>query len=96
MIPGPSSSRTDVESTPKLGKQNFDKSLCYAPDKEYAKKRIELCNTIIPVDDSHMSPPPHERGPLLETPLAPLQQPANSGFSVSYHVQETKFCHPEN
>ena len=89
MIPGPSSSRTDVESTPKLGKQYFDKTLCYAPAKEYAKKRIELCKTVIPVNDSPMSPPAHERGPVLETMLAPLPQPASSGFRVSYHVQDT-------
>ena len=36
-----------------------------------------------------MSPPAHERGPVLETMLAPLPQPANSGFRVSYHVQDT-------
>ena len=83
MNPGPSSSRTDVESTPKLGEQYFDKTLCYAPAKEYAKKRIELCKTVIPVDDSAMSPPAHARGPVLETMLAPLPQPANSGFRVS-------------
>ena len=83
MIPGPSSSRTDVESTPKLGEQYFDKTLCYAPDKEYAKTRIELCKTVIPVDDSPMSPPAHARGPVLETMLVPFPQPANSGFRVS-------------
>ena len=36
-----------------------------------------------------MSPPAHERGPVLETMLAPLPLPANSVFSVSYHVQDT-------
>ena len=36
-----------------------------------------------------MSPPAHERGPELETMLASLPQPANFGFSVSYHVQDT-------
>ena len=82
MLPGPSSSRTDVEPTPKLGKQYFDKTLCYAPANEYAKRRIELCKTVIPVDDSPMSPP-------LETMLAPLPQPPTSGCSVSYHVQDT-------
>ena len=62
MIPGPSSSRTDVESTPKLGEQYFDKTLCYAQAREYAKKRIEFCKTVTPVDDSPMSPPAHARG----------------------------------
>ena len=89
MIPGPTSSRTDMESTPKVSNQNFDKTLCYAPAEECAKKRIELRKTIILVADSPMSPPPHERGPILEMPLAPIPKPANSGFSVSYHVQDT-------
>ena len=80
MISGPSSSRTDVESTTKLGKQCFDKTLCYAPATENAKRRIELQKTVIPVNDSPMSSPAHERGPVLETMLAPLPQPANSGF----------------
>ena len=35
-----------------------------------------------------MSPPPHARGPILGTPMAPLPQPSNSGFSISYHVQD--------
>ena len=38
MISGPSSSRTDVESTPKLGKQYFDKTLCYAPADDYIRR----------------------------------------------------------
>ena len=55
MIPGPSSSWTDMELTPKVSKQNFDKTLCNAPAKECAKKRIELSKTIILVADSPMS-----------------------------------------
>ena len=41
----------------------------------------------MPVLDSPMSAPQHERGPSLDTPLV---QPAESGFHASYHVQNTR------
>ena len=43
-----------------------------------------MCKTILPVVESPMSPPPHERGPSLDTPLS---QPKISGFHASYHIQ---------
>ena len=79
-IPGPSTSRMDMNFTPKLGKQYFDKDFCYAPAKECAaKKRIEFCETIIPVAGSPMSPPPHARGPTLGSPMAPWPHRLNLG-----------------
>ena len=50
---------------------------------------MELCKTVLPVLESPMSPPPHESGPVLRKPLAPLSQRANSAVSVQYHVQDT-------
>ena len=60
--------------------------MCYAPPKAIGKSRIELCKTLLPVLESPMSPPEHERGPSLDTPLV---QPAVSRFHASYHVQNT-------
>ena len=59
-----------------------------APQKSREIENRELCKTLLLVLESPISPPPHERGPVLETPSAPLPQPANSGFSASYHVQD--------
>ena len=81
---GPSCSKANV--TPKLGPKYFDHEMCYAPPKRSTKSRIEICNTIIPVAESPMSPPPHERGPSLDTPIVPY---AMGGFHASYHVQNT-------
>ena len=88
-IPGARTSRTDVELTPRLSKQYFDKNHCYAPAKECAKKRIELSKTNISAIDSPMSPLLHERGPILETPQAPLPQPSNPGsvFRTRYKTR---------
>ena len=63
--------------TPKLGLEYFDREMCYAPPRKFEKKRIELCNTIMPVLESPMSPPEHERGPSVDTPLL---QPTSSNF----------------
>ena len=82
----PSSSRTQAHVTPKLDHKYFDKEMCYAPPKELGKSRIEICNTILPVLESPMSPPDHEKGPSLDTPLV---QPITSDFHASYHVQNT-------
>ena len=86
---GPSTSSSEPLVTPKLGKVYFDEKLCHAPTRGNAKRRIELCKTIIPVAESSNSPHSQERGPTLETPLVPSPQPSNSRFSVSYHVQDT-------
>ena len=88
-LAGPSTSRIDVDITPKFGKQHFDDKRCYALAKECAKKRFDLCKTIIPVADSRLSVPPHERGLIFKTPLAPFAQLSSAEFRVSYHVQKT-------
>ena len=83
---GPSTSGANAEKTPKMDHKYFDLERCYAPPKRMEKSRIELCNTILPILESPMSPPDHERGPSQDTPLV---QPAMSGFYASYHVQNT-------
>ena len=50
------------------------------------KRRIELCKTILPVAESPMSLPAHERGPSQDTSLL---QTENSGFHASYHIQNS-------
>ena len=49
--------------------KNFDLERCYAPSKRTEKSRIEICNTILPVLESPMSPPDHEKGPGQDTLL---------------------------
>ena len=83
---GTSTSYVEEGTTPKLGIKYFDREMCYAPPRKIEKKRIELSNTIMPVLESPMSPPEHERGPSLDTPLA---QSITSNFHASYHVQNT-------
>ena len=78
-------SQTQTDVTPKLDHKYFDKEMCYAPPKKTGKSRIELCKTLLPVPESPMSPPDHERGPSLDTPL---MQPVFGGFHASYHVQK--------
>ena len=82
--PGTSTMSPGLQTTPKLDRAYFDEKLCYAPPKGNTKRRIELCKTILPVVESPMSPPPHERGPSLDTPLS---QPKVSDFHASYHIQ---------
>ena len=83
---GPSTSQVEEGVTPKLGHKYFDTEMCFAPPRKFEKKRIELCNTIMPVLESPMSPPEHKRGPSMDTPLV---QPISSNFHASYHVQNT-------
>ena len=80
---GPSSSQAQTDVTPKLDHNYLDKEMCYAPPKKFGKTRIELCNTILPVFESPMSPPEHERGPSQNTPLI---QPVMGAFDASFHV----------
>ena len=63
MVPGPSSSGQLDVVTPKLDHKNFDREMCYATPKAIGKSRIELCKTLLPVLESPMSPPQHERIP---------------------------------
>ena len=67
--PGTSAMPSELQITPKLDKAYFDENLCYAPPKGNAKRRIELCKTILPVRESPVSLPPHERGLSQDTPL---------------------------
>ena len=86
-VAGPSTSGANAEKTPKMDHKYFDLERCYAPPKRMEKSRIELCNTILPILESPMSPPDHERGPSQDTPLV---QPSTSGFYASYHIQNTR------
>ena len=68
MIVGPITAQTNSVTIPKLGLKDFDEKFCYAPPTETSKTMIELCKTLLlPVMDSVMSPPPHERG-IVRTP----------------------------
>ena len=84
---GPSSSQMNADVTPKFDLKYFDKEMCYAPPKKSGKSRIEICSTILPVPESPMSPPAHEKGPSQDTPLMP---PVMGSFHASYHVQNTR------
>ena len=86
LVAGPSTSRANVEITPKLDHKYFDLERCYAPSKRTGKSRIEHCSTILPVLEPPMSPPDHEKGPSQDTPFV---QPMISGFHASYHIQNT-------
>ena len=84
---GPSSSQMRTDVTPKFDHRYFDQEMCYAPPKKLGKSRIEVCKTLLPVPESPMSPPDHERGPSLDTPL---MQHTMGGFHASFHVQNTR------
>ena len=58
MEAGPSNAQPAPPSTPKLGFKFFDAEKCFAPSKRQ-KTRIELCNTILPILESPMPPPPN-------------------------------------
>ena len=62
----PSTSRPELDTTRKLGRESFDDKLRCAPAKEHAKRKIQLCKTLVFVADTPMFHPPHERGPVLE------------------------------
>ena len=86
MVPGPSSSRQLDVVTPKLDHKYFVQEMCYAPPKAIKKSRIGPCKTLMPVLESPVSAPEHEKGPSLNTTLV---QPTVSGFHASYHLQNT-------
>ena len=87
MEAGPSSSRPVPPTTPKLGFKYFDEKLCYAPSRKIEEAKIELCNTILPVLESPMSPFENERGPSLDTPMP---QSTDNTFHASYHIQSVR------
>ena len=86
-VAGPSTSQIHAEVTPKLNYKYFDREMCYGPPKRTERTRIERCNTILPVLESPMSPPDHERAPSQDTPLV---QHVTGGFHASYHIQKTR------
>ena len=86
-VAGPSTSGATVEKTPKMDNKYFDLERCYALSKRTEKSRIEICNSILPVLESPMSPPDHKRGPSQDIPFV---QPATSEFHASYHIQNTR------
>ena len=83
MEAGPGTAQMVPPSTPKMGFKYFDKKKCFAPSKKQ-KTRIELCSTVLPILESPMSPPEHEKGPSLDTPIP---QTVSDNFHASYHVQ---------
>ena len=84
---GPSNPQPYPPSTPKLGFQYFDEKLCYAPSRQSKKPKIELCSTVLPVLESPMCPPEHEKGPFQDTPMT---YPTSSTFHASYHIQNVR------
>ena len=64
----PSGAQSIPPSTPKLGFEYFNKKMCLAPSKKQRKSGVELCTTVLPVLESPLSPPDHERGPSMDTP----------------------------
>ena len=87
MVAGPSNAQPVPPSTPMLGFEYFNREMCLAPSKKQKKSRVELCTTVLPVLESPLSPPDHERRPSIDTPLV---QPASGTFYASYHVQNIK------
>ena len=87
MAAGPSCAQPVPPSTPKLGFEYFNKEMCMAPSKTQRKSKVELCATVLPVLESPMSPPDHERGPSIDTPLI---QSTSGNFHASYHIQNIK------
>ena len=84
---GPSNIQPVPPSTPKLGLEYFNREMCLASSKRQKKTRVELCATVLPVLETPLSPPDHERGPSIDTPLV---QSTSGTFYASYHVQNTK------
>ena len=87
MVAGPSTSQIHADVKPKLDYKYFDRKMCYASLKRTERTWTERCNTILPVLESPMPPPDHERGPSQDTPLV---QPVKDGFHASYHIQNTR------
>ena len=84
---GPSNLQMWPPSTPKLGFKHFDEKLLYAPMRKAERTRIELCNTILPVLESPLSPPEHERGPSQDELM---EQPVSTSFHASYHIKYSR------
>ena len=54
-VAGSSILQPDPSSTPKLDPKYFDKNLCYAPPRKIEKTKIELCKTLLPIQESHLA-----------------------------------------
>ena len=87
MVAGPSNAQPVPPSTPKLGFEYFNREMCLAPSKRQKKTRVDLCTTVLPVLESPLFPPDHERGPSIDTPLV---QSTSGTLYASYHVQIIK------
>ena len=86
---GPSTSQVEEGVTPKQGIKYFDREMCYATPRKFEKKRIELCNTIMPVLESPMSSPEHERVPSMPPPFV---QPISSNFHACAKYSTLSKC----
>ena len=82
---GPSSAQPVLPSTPKLDLGYFDEKICYAPPRKIEKTKIELCKTLLPVLESPASPPEHEKGPVMDTPM---HHSVSDNFHASFHIQD--------
>ena len=58
---------------------------CAMPPRKCA---VELCRTLLAVQDSPMSPLPHKRGPLVETPPHTI---GGNPFKVSYYIHSNTY-----
>ena len=83
---GPSTSQKEEGVTPKLGLKNFDREMCYAPPRKFEKKHINLCNTIMPVLESPMSPQ-STKGDQVWTPPFSSQLRATFMRHTMYRIQ---------
>ena len=82
---GPSSAQPVPPTTPKLDFRYFDEKMCYAPPMKTEKTKIELFKTLLPVLESPASPPEHEKGPVLDTPM---HHSVSDNFHASFHIQD--------
>ena len=87
MVAGPSNAQPVPPSTPKLGFDYFNRKLCLAPSKKQKKSRVELCTTVLPVLESPLSPPDHERGPSIDTPLVQPPSTLRTMCRISSHTR---------
>ena len=86
MLARPTTSQQPEDRTPKLDKRFFDEKMYYDRQRGPSKCAMELCRTLIPVEDSPMSPTPQEKGPTMETPV---MQPVSRTFRASFHIQDS-------
>ena len=83
---GPSTSHVKEGTTPKLGIKYFDREMCYAPPRKIEEKRIELCNTIMPVKNCQCRLRNTREG-QARTPPLPSQSRVTSVRPIMCRIQ---------